>query len=463
VLSAESRSYYEETIMSTPNLPSGQAQEQTPPDPALAALKAQSAILAQQQAQMDARLKILQDQGGMLTGLLPASTATPQSGAVTVSGNNPFDSQELAYGVLAKVATAVASKVEGNGPILVYDQTEMNSLVNFKAVLKVLDALQGQVAHLKQTFTGDLDPKIEILMAQPKPVAPQAELAIAPILVPGLLLGGLKTLSDLMGMFRTNTSIAFSSFTADDVALTAAVVSELIAKGKEVYEPAAMSIDATNDASNFMTELSLVQNDLVDIQEKATAGQAKLQQLSDALDAFIKADQAVKANSDATKQTGLEAAQVAAGQFAQGLLTPNPTIAALPPLNGPTAIALKSQRDQFLKRLNLFVTSVSTTVATFNTLQTSLLAVTNTGSATLTAILRAEKLMDKVKTPGTTVLLLKTSVLGGSVVTRVNLFTGGHLLYTGGAIVNYTLFDSTGKVTASGVVTGNTAAKKADF
>jgi hypothetical protein len=58
---------------------------------------------------------------------------------------------------------------------------------------------------------------------------------------------------------------------------------------------------------------------------------------------------------------------------------------------------------------------------------------------------------------------MKTSVLGGSVVTRVNLFTGGHLLYTGGAIVNYTLFDSTGKVTASGVVAGNTAEKKAGF
>jgi len=205
-----------------------------------------------------------------------------------------------------------------------------------------------------------------------------------------------------------------------------------------------------------------VQNDVVDLQERSAVGQAKLQQLSDALGAFIQSDQAVQANSDTAKLAGLNGARVAAGQFAKGLFTPKTADSTPASLDGATANALKSQRDQFLKELGLFVTSVSTMVATLNTLQTSLLAVTNTGSATITAILRAEKLMDKVK-DGATILLIKTSVLGGSVVTRVNLFTGGHLLYTGGAIVNYTVFDSTGKVTASGVVVGNTAEKKAEF
>ena len=41
-------------------------------------------------------------------------------------------------------------------------------------------------------------------------------------------------------------------------------------------------------------------------------------------------------------------------------------------------------------------------------------------------------------TPGALILMVKNSVLGGSVVTRVNLFTGGHLFFTGGAIANYT-------------------------
>jgi hypothetical protein len=467
--------------MSTTNV--APTQSQAPTDPRLAALQAQTAILAQQQQQMDATLKIQQDRQGMLTSMLPASSTAPLSGAFTPSGSNPFDSQKLAYEVLEKVAMAVAEKVTATGPVLIYDQTEINSLVNYKAVLKILKAAQDQVALLTQTFDNTLGPEIAVLMARPRPAVPPAQMGIvpvtlgvasaalliapaalgfAPILIPGLLLGGLKTLSDLMGMFRTNTSIAFSSFTADDVALTAAVVNALIAKGKTVYEPAVMPIEATDDASPFMQTLTKIENDLLHLQEKATVGQAKLQQLSDALGAFIQADQAVQANSDMTKTAGLNEVRLAMAQFAQGLFTNPADPAPAPlPLDGATANALKSVRDQFLKELGLFVTSVSTMVTTFNALQASLMAVTNTGSATLTAILRAEKLMNKVKADGATILLVKTSVLGGSVVTRVNLFTGGHLLYTGGAIANYTMFDSTGKVTGSGLVAGNTAEKKA--
>jgi hypothetical protein len=444
--------------MSTANVTPPQSQ--APSDPRLAALQAQTAILTQQQQQMDATLKIQQDQQGLLTSMLPTSSAAPQSGAFTPTGTNPFESQKLAYDVLTTIATTIAEKVTASGPVFIYDQTEINSLVNYKAVLKILKALQDQVAHLKQTFSNNVGPEIGALMARTRPAAPQAQLQIAPILIPGLLLGGLKTLSDLMGMFRTNTSIAFSSFTADDVALTAAVVNALIVKQKTVYEPAVMSIEAIDNASTFMDDLNLIQNDLVDLQEKATVGQAKLQQLGDALGAFIQADQAVQANSDNTKTAALNAARLAAAQFAQGLFTTDSKIPDPALLDGATANGLKSRRDQFLKELGLFVTSVSTMVTTFNALQTSLMAVTNTGSASLTAILRAEKLLEKVKIDGASILLVKTSVLGGSVITRVNLLTGGHLLYTGGAIVNYTVFDSTGKVTASGVVVGDTLEKK---
>jgi hypothetical protein len=390
----------------------------------------------------------------------------------------------LAYDVLAKVAKKVAEKVTASGPVFIYDQTEINSLVNYKAVLKIMTVTQRQVALLSRNFNENLGPEIAVLMAQPRPAAPlpkmelapaelgitsaalgiaPAALGIAPILIPGLVLGGLKTLSDLMGMFRSNTSIAFNSFTADDVALTAALVHALIANKKTVYQPAVMPIEPTEETSPFMENLMEIQNNLLDIQEKATVGQAKLQQLSDALGAFIQADQAVQANTDATKTLALNAARLSAAQFAQGLFTTDSADAAPTPLDGATASALKSRRDQFLKELGLFVTSVSTMATTLNTLQASLMAVTNTGSATLTAILRAEKLMDKVKVDGAAILLVKTSVLGGSVVTRLNLFTGGHLLYTGGAIVNYTMFDTAGRVIGSGVEAGDTAEKSAKF
>lgn len=443
--------------MATNNTAAGQAT--TPTDPALAAATLQQQILAAQQAQADATLKIQQDQQNMLTGALPASTAAPQSGAFTVSGTNPFDSQRLAYAELSALAAQVGAKVASSGPVLIYDQTEINGLVNYKSVVKVLGAVQAGVSQLKGNFSDKMDPEAQALLILPVTAAPAAAKSYAGILAPGLALGGLKTVTDLIGMFRTNTNVAFSTFTVDDVALGAAVVNTLVTNGKQVYMPAIMPLALTDDTSPFMVQLSTLQTDLINLQNSAIVDQSKVQQVSDALGAYVQADQTLQANTDPTKDKGLTNAKEVARVFALGLLGGT----GATPLDVPTANVWKSQRDQFLKELGQFVTAIGNMVTSFGTLQTSLTAVTNTGSATLTSILRAEKLMNQAKATGATILLVKTSVLGGSVVTRVNLFTGGHLLYTGGAIVNYTLYDATGKVTASGVVVGNAGSKKESF
>src|SRR5579863_8951597 len=66
------------------------AQSTTTSNPAVQAAQNQQAIA-------DAQLKIQQDQQAQLTGMLPSSSATPNNGAYTVSGTNPFPSQKLAY------------------------------------------------------------------------------------------------------------------------------------------------------------------------------------------------------------------------------------------------------------------------------------------------------------------------------------------------------------------------------
>jgi hypothetical protein len=440
-------------IMVTTNSAAGQTQ--TPPDPALAALQAQ-------QAQMDAKLKIQQDQQALLTGALPASSAAPNSGAFTVTGSNPFPSQRLAYAELLEVAKKVAQKVTVTVPVLVYDQTEINGLVNYNAVSKSLTAVQTQVQRLQTEFSNILDPEAQKLLALPKTHTPVK--AFAGILAPALALGSLKTLTDLIGMFRTNTSIAYSSFTLDDAALTAAVVNELVAANKKVYQPAVMPLQVTDGTSAFVDQLSAVQTMLATLLDQVNLDQAKVQQVSDALSAYLQADQASQANQDQinaetdaakktaeqTKQIGLNRVRDVTRQYALTLLGDDGTAAMDP----ATANVLKAERDQFLKVLGGFATSTTSVGTTFGTLQTALAAVTSTGSAALTAILRAEKLMTVAKQQDAAILLVKTSVLGGSVVTRTNLFTGGHLLFTGGAIANFTLFDASGIIKASGVVVG---------
>jgi len=448
----------------------------TPPDPVLLALQAEL-------ARMDVRLKALQNQQAGLTALLPASAATPNSGAFTVSGANAFPSQRLAYLQLQHIAARLVKGLKLEGPVIIYDQAEINALMNYAAVMKVLGGSSAQVQQLRDRFDGHLQPAAQRLLTLPKPAvavvaaaaaAAVAPAAIAPILVPGLALAGLKTASDLIGMFRTNTTIAYGNPALDDAALVAAVVHEIHAKGAgATYMPAVVPASPADDASAFMDLLATLQADLSDLQYRSGLAQAKLQQLSDSLGAYIAADEASQANQDAlavqtdpatllplkARQPGLERASEAARQVVLGLLA-SPTA----PLDAVLANKLKAERDQFLKELAAFVALAAGAAAAFATVQAALASISATATAAMTAVLRAEKLATVAKTAKASILLLRTSVLAGSVVTRTNLFTGGHLSFTGGAIANFTQFDAaTGAVLASGVEVAAGAGEKQDF
>ena len=108
----------------------------------------------------------------MLTGLLSASSATPQSGAFAVTGTNPFDSQKLAYEDLSKAAATVVAKVTSPGPVLIYNKTEINALVNYKAVVAVLTALQRQLDTLQNTLNTQMDPEAQRLLILPTHAQP---------------------------------------------------------------------------------------------------------------------------------------------------------------------------------------------------------------------------------------------------------------------------------------------------
>lgn len=440
------------------------AQTQSTTDPALAAAQAQQALL-------DAQLKIQQDKQALLTGALPSSSATPNSGAFTVTGSNPFPSQKLAYAQLQAVAETLATAMNKTaGPIVIYDQTEINSLVNYNALSATLGSIETQADQLEKSYVSLHGKALELQKLQP---ALSAKKDFAPILAPGLILGGLKTVTDIIGMFRTNTSIAYSSFTADDVALTAAVADKLLFAGKTVYLPAQMPLSIGGNPSNFMGRLAAIQKKLFDLQNEIGVDQANIQQISDALGAYVSTDQAAQANTDQinaetdaakkkalqTKQASLVRAEDTAKKYALMLFGAKDT----DPLDPPTATVEKAIRDQFLKRIASVYTSVTAASTAFSGVQNSLVAVSTSGTSSLSAILRAEQVIAQVKTAGAAVLSVKTSVLGGSVVTRQNLFTGGHLLYTGGAIANYVVFDASGKVVMSGVIVSDAASKSVKY
>lgn len=463
-------------------------QNQPPANPALAALQAQL-------AGMDAKVKIQADQQALFTNALPQSAATPSSGAFTVTGNNPFPSQRMAYVELhklaKKIAEAVAPKIDAAAPVLLYDQAEINSLVNYNAVTRVLSNLQTQVNALNSKFetqlhiqaqglltitqTGLSAPAHQVsLKASEVHAAPAAAMAkaFAPVLIPGMVLAGLKTASDIIGMFRMNTNIAYSSLSADDATLVAAVAGALAANEKHVYQPAVTPLWLTDGVSAFMDTMSGIQTTLANLQYLMGEDQVQIQQVSDALNAYISAGQAsqvnhakITAETDAGKLASLNANQVvldrdseAARQYVLELLNTDTEF----PLD-QIANKLKAEAEKFLKELAAFASLTTTVNTAFGSLQSALLAVPSTGAAAVTTILRAEKLMQLASQEKAVILLVKNSVLGGSVVTRVGPLRGGHLLFTGGAIVNYTLFDVDGKILASGLEIGESVAEEKSF
>jgi hypothetical protein len=438
-----------------------------------------------QQAIADANLKTQQDQQAALTGMLPTSTATPNTGAYTVTGSAPFPSQKIAYNQLKTIAHNLVRDCSGTETNLVnecdtfknvqgvvmFDTGEIGNLLNYNALLATLNLMKDQTNALTKSYNTTLHDAATPLETLQPPVA-GAKDSVA-TLIPGLVLGSLKTVTDIIGMFRTNTSVAYNSYTADDTALTAVVSRELLAAGKgPVFLPAQMPLSLQLDyaASPFMTLLRGDQNLLLSLQTNISTDQSKLQELSDALGAYIAADQAAKANDDATsaetdsakkkalglKKNSLDTATTVARDYALTLYKSTQT---LTPLDVPTANVNKARIDHLLKSIALVSTVVSTASTSLGAVQSSLITVSATGTSPLTAIIRAEALLNKVTTTKAVILAVKTSVLGGAVVTRQNLFTGGHLFYTGGAIVNFTLFDVTGTILHSGVLVSDDSGK----
>ena len=444
------------------------AQSTTTTDPAVLAAQNKQAIA-------DAQLKIQQDQQAMLTGMLPSSSTTPNNGAYTVSGSNPFPSQRLAYDQLNTIAAKLAAAVQDSGDnFVIYDQGEVNSLLNYSAFTANIDTITAQVKSLKDAYDSVHNSTVANLQKLPAATAPHKD--FAPILIPGLALGLLKTTSDIIGMFRTNTTIAFSSFTPDDAALAAAVAASL--KGKNVYNPAQMPLQTPGN-SPLVNKLQYLLKLTSDLQNETTTDAAVLQQLSDALNAYIQADQASQANQDqinaetdpkkkpaeVIKQKGLQRVENSLQDYACSLLIfPEGTKSPCNPnpLTIETATTMKASLDHFIKQMSTTSTGVTALATAVSGLQTSLFNVTN-GTSALAAILRAEALSTKVNNGKTVILVAKTSVLGGSVITRQNLFTGGHLYYTGGAIVYYIVYKPDGTLLQSGVIPSESGHEKADF
>lgn len=435
-----------------------------------------SSALAQEQADLDARLKILQDQAAIATAGIPASTTAPQSGAYTVNGNAAYQSQKLAYQDLNKVAGKIVAQVmavrsamrpaSAASSVVIYDSNEIAALAAYQTMKKAVDSIPAQIKNIADTYEKQVTPELKDMQDHPADVKPRLAFA-----VPFVAMAALKSASDLLGMFRTNTSITYSSFTVDDVALTGMVSAILKTQNIPTVQPATMPLILTGQDSDLMTEIAAEVNSLADLQFKLSTAQADVQRGSDAIGSWIAALTAAQGNRDATaaakaddkaglnaKQPTLDLTERETREYVRDALHWPADV----PLTLLRAARVKADRDLAIKQLATLNAMVTTTSGSLSTLQAVAMGAT-TAAPNGATILRAEALYKRATTDDALILYLKSAVLGGSVVTRVNLFTGGHLMYTGGAIANYSIYDLRGTVLASGTEIGDGGSEKDSY
>jgi hypothetical protein len=238
--------------------------------------------------------------------------------------------------------------------VVIYDATEIAGLLNYQAFVM-------QLKFVNDVFRDRVRPPLvnAIRVAETEagiPHAAEAE-ALPAELIPGLVEGGIKSVIDIIGLFRTDTSITGKDFSPDDAALIAATAAALKTQGCTVYEPSVEPINLFDTSSSLVTNLTTLREAIVGLQMRVAAVKGRLQQQSDLLNAILQAQSALDAlkksidqETDATKKQALQKQVPAAEQAVRDAIT---TFNALGAPGSPVTTASQSTDSEDQERCRI--------------------------------------------------------------------------------------------------------------
>lgn len=346
-----------------------QKKKLEPPDSDLAAAekRAKEAELAAKTAEQEAKA---------FKAGLPESTATALEGKITIDDKTVIETETLAHKSLAVVAKNISKEVRAARPavpdgtskpkIFIYNETDIGALTAFRAYT-------GQMKVLGQQFDD---------IAQTGP-APLIGVAAIP-----LVTATLKSVVDLVALFRTDTDIKGVTVSLDELALASEVAGSL-SDTHAVYISKLYPLEAVPATTLAGAQ---VQARLADVRRKATAAEVRVNAMPPGDDTAKKVEKEAKAAQQA-RLTELRAV-----------------------LNAYEA-ALSKPAEQ--------------------------------GVSTLGTLIRGETLEALMKDGS--ILYLKVLKAGGSNRVTRSLWST-KLTHSGGAIVNFVLFNSDGSVAKASMV-----------
>jgi tetratricopeptide (TPR) repeat protein len=323
-----------------------------------------------------------------LEARLPKTEAKALEGKITIDTDVVIESQIMAHKSMLGIAEEISKEIkeaESNlKRVIIYNERDINVLAHYQAI-------KSQIEFLKKRYD-QLLPKPEVEM----------KLGIPALLAPEVGTTLIKSVIDLISLFRTDTDIKGKPVTIEEVAL----VSEVTRKVKDQYRDIEIVYPMVYLPGLLSTGIAgapeILKNIFVVSDLKAKADQFILEVQS-------KEDQKQDA---ATKSKVLQ---------------------------------LKALNEQFEKLASYLTTTDE-----------------KTGINGLTVLLKAEVLSTNINKEGSSILYLKILNAGGNNKITRNLFTGSKLYHSGGSIVSYILFDKSGMIKASGTLYNDLGYTKAD-
>lgn len=301
---------------------------------------------------------------------LPKSEAKALEGKITLDDKVFLEGQVLAYASVSRIAEKISQEVGAEAKtLIIYHEGEFASLATYHSVGAQIEALQKEYERL-------LGPEVEALPAA----------ALAPEVAAALL----KSVIDVVALFRTEVDIKTAAFTIDEIAV-AAELGHRLAGSARVIHP-----------SIYLPEELLVKPE--------------------------------NSSELVTRLKGLYAQRARAAGIIADYESKPPADQASDPhrKNIPLLKALNEQAN----KLTVYLTTPDE----------------KSRVAPLMQLLKAESLKKKVAEVNNAILYLKVQAAGGSNKTTRNLFTGSKLFHNGGAIVAYSLLDNEGVMKVSGVL-----------
>ena len=394
-------------------------------DPVLEALTAEAARKKKEAEIAESEKKIRDAQ--------PAAGVKVLEGKTTIDDNVTFESEMFSYKAVQEISKQIASQVNNRVPtkgaiIFIHDAA-------LQSALRAYQALQVQ----EQAFQH----RLQLLLDNLKNLDQPTTMKNAPF---PIVAGAVRSVIDLLSLFRQDTDFKGRSFTVNEEALVAQVANEINKLNGNVtvvypklWPPGLLMVPSAENS-----KLIKVIEKLNDIQVTATGHGRQLErEIEERAGKTMQINKRIK-----TFQKDLE------GKKAK-LQTGDTIIEeASDKLDGEKE-KLKRVMKEIESRENLKQDFANLNSQAASSLETLLKTEQATGNPLLATLLTAENVIEQLncKKGAGFILTLKTVAAGGSYRIRRNLFTtlftGALLSYSGGAIVSFIMFDADSKIVES--------------